>query len=84
MQFNHRMLAYATVITAVAAYLGGRLRPGSTDSLLEGTCACCCPPITLGVATLLSVVAIPLAVLHQAGGIFLFCCAVLAYRAHRT
>jgi len=85
-QFNHRMLAYATVITAVAAYLGGRLAMGPDRRIryLKALALAAVLQLALGVATLLSVVAIPLAVLHQAGGIFLFCCAVIAYRAHRT
>ena len=79
------MLAYATVITAIAAYLGGRLAmgPGRQIRYLKALALAAVLQLALGVATLLSVVAIPLAVLHQAGAIFLFCCAVLAYRAHR-
>ncbi len=85
-QFNHRMLAYATVITALAAYFGARsaLGPGRPIRYLKVLALAAVLQLTLGVATLLSVVAIPLAVLHQAGAILLFCCAVLAYRAHRT
>jgi cytochrome c oxidase assembly protein subunit 15 len=39
--------------------------------------------IALGIATLLSVVAIPLAVMHQAGAILLFSSAILARQAFR-
>ncbi|HAA91391.1 MAG TPA: heme A synthase, partial [Rhodospirillaceae bacterium] len=85
-QFNHRMLAYATFITAIVAYLGGRsaIGPGRRIRYLKALAVVAVLQLALGVATLLSVVAIPLAVLHQAGAILLFCCAVLAYRAHRT
>ena len=85
-QFNHRMLAYASVITAIAAYLSGRsaIGPGPRIRYLKALALAAVLQLTLGVTTLLSVVAIPLAVLHQAGAILLFCCAVLAYRAHRT
>ena len=84
-QFNHRMLAYATVIAALAAYIGARTAIGSGRRFryLGVLASAALLQVALGVTTLLSVVAIPIAVLHQAGAIFLFSCAVLAYRAHR-
>lgn len=83
-QFDHRILAYLTVAAAIVIYLAGRKVPGprfrNRSLALLGVAAIL--QMILGITTLLSVVAIPFAVLHQAGAILLFCCAILAYRAH--
>jgi len=84
-QFDHRILAYVTVAVAIVVCIAGRNAPGPRfrTRILTFLAAAAVLQVMLGIATLLSVVAIPFAVLHQAGAILLFCCAVLAYRAHR-
>ena len=84
-QFNHRMLAYATVATAVAAYLAQISHgPGSTDSLFEGTCGCCRPPPSTRGGNAAQRRRNSARSAASSRGDLLFCCAVLAYRAHRT
>ena len=66
MQFDHRLLATLTGLLALATVAVGLRRPNPPRlrlALLGGTIAA---QYALGVATLLSVVAIPLAVAHQA------------------
>ena len=84
-QFNHRILAYLTLTGIIIAFIAGRNAPGTffQKRILALFAAAAVMQVMLGIATLLSVVAISFAVLHQAGAILLFCCAVLAYRAHR-
>jgi len=73
-QFDHRVLAITTLTTIVVLwlYLRGRALPGHArlagHILLAGGLA----QVSLGIATLLSVVAIPLAASHQAGALALF------------
>ncbi len=84
-QFNHRILAYLTFTGIIIAFIASRNAPGTffQKRILALFAAAAVIQVMLGIATLLSVVAISFAVLHQAGAILLFCCAVLAYRAHR-
>ena len=84
-QFDHRIMAYFSVAGAIFIYLVGRNVPGPSfrNRILTLLAAVAVLQMILGITTLLSVVAIPVAVLHQAGAILFFCCAVLAYWAHR-
>lgn len=84
-QFNHRILAYATVATALGVFFLGRPVAGSgwqeTTLLLVAIAAVL--QLVLGISALLTVVMTPVAVLHQAGAILLFSTAVLARHAFR-
>lgn len=86
-QFNHRILAYATVIGAGAlwfAAVGARLDAARRRpiDLLFGMALL---QAGLGIATLMLVAPIPLAVAHQAGAIALFCLSVWSvHRLART
>ena len=74
-QFNHRMLAYVTAVSVLALWLlarRARLSPRAHLSI-DALAAMTLIQIGLGIATLLSVVALPLAVLHQAGAAITFC-----------
>jgi len=84
-QFDHRMLAYATVagVMCVSSF-GYRLAQSMWQKLILLLFAVMAlMQCLLGIATLLSVVAIPLAVMHQAGAILLFSAAILARQAFR-
>ena len=84
-QFDHRMLAYATVagVLCVSSF-GYRLAQSRWQKLILLLLAVMAlMQFLLGIATLLSVVAIPLAVMHQAGAILLFSAAILARQAFR-
>ena len=66
-QFNHRLLAslsLITVITTVVAGLRARLT-GAARAAILALAAAVAVQYALGIATLLTVVAVPLAVLHQ-------------------
>jgi len=84
-QFDHRILAYITFVSAFV--LWWRARSLSVTHWQRWICGAIAVAVTaqlfLGIATLLSVVSLPLAALHQAGAIFLFSCAVLARHACR-
>jgi cytochrome c oxidase assembly protein subunit 15 len=72
-QFVHRWLAVATVIAALALWFGaphekGRATRGRPLDLLA---AIALVQFALGIATLLTVVWLPVAVLHQAGAVLL-------------
>ena len=71
-QFDHRMLAYATTICI--AGLWWRCRDASPPTAMAATAlaAMAVAQLGLGVATLLLVVPLPLAALHQAGAAMLF------------
>jgi len=87
-QFNHRLLAYALVVFALSlAAMSRRMTlPGSFErklALAVAAVALC--QIVLGVATLLSGVALGLALMHQANAALLLALAViLAWRSRRT
>lgn len=79
-QFDHRMMAYLTAAAVLALWLQarrGRL-PAAAQRPFHVLAAVVVVQIALGIATLLMVVPLPLAVLHQAGAIALFCAAVWA------
>ncbi|MEQ8666258.1 MAG: COX15/CtaA family protein [Rhodospirillales bacterium] len=79
-QFNHRVLAVITFAAIVVAWLVSR-RPAETPAVsrsLSVILAAAVLQVTLGIATLLSVVAMELAVLHQAGAVVLITAVVWA------
>jgi cytochrome c oxidase assembly protein subunit 15 len=87
-QFDHRMLAYLVLVSAVViCWRAFTAREGDASMrravalLLSAIVA----QIGLGIATLLLVVPIPLAVLHQAGALVLFTAALwLCHRLHQA
>lgn len=84
-QFNHRMLAYATCLAVLSIWMFSRHAPQTIwqRRVLLALALTVIGQILLGIATLLSVVAPPIAVLHQAGAILLFSLSVLARHAFR-
>ena len=86
-QFNHRLLAYAlTVFAAGLAWTAARSRgaAGAIRGLCIALGGVVCVQVGLGVATLLTVVAVPIALLHQLTATVLLSLAVcLAWRARR-
>jgi cytochrome c oxidase assembly protein subunit 15 len=81
-QFNHRALALITVIAALVIWIWGRrlsLAPEARGAL-DLIALIALAQAGLGVATLLYVVALPLAVLHQAGAIALLTAVLWAIR----
>jgi cytochrome c oxidase assembly protein subunit 15 len=82
-QFDHRMLAYTTVTGVLCTCgLGYRVAQSRWQKLILILFAgLAFMQFLLGIATLLSVVDISLAVMHQAGAILLFSAAVLARQA---
>lgn len=82
-QFNHRILAYLSLLAVAAMWLlalrdGGCA--GAGRRLAGVTFALAVLQAGMGIATLLSVVWLPMAVLHQAGAALLFCLTVLCCR----
>ena len=79
MQFDHRLLAETTFAAVVLLWLGNMRR---ADGALHALAAAACLQLALGIATLLSVVDLPIAVLHQAGALVLLTAAlVVRHRA---
>jgi cytochrome c oxidase assembly protein subunit 15 len=77
-QFDHRCLAIATLIAAIALWAGlRRAAPARVRGPLDLLLALALVQVGLGIATLLLVVPIPLAASHQAGAILLFTAALL-------
>jgi cytochrome c oxidase assembly protein subunit 15 len=79
-QFNHRLLATLTALTVsftVATGLRMNLPRGARLAVL-GMAAIVLVQYTLGIATLLSVVAIPLAIAHQGTAVLLLAAALTA------
>ena len=79
-QFNHRVLAVATVVAALGLWLraqsrgwGGLMMPVAAMALIQ---------LALGIATLLLVVPVWLGALHQAGALILFTLALWALYRH--
>lgn len=85
-QFNHRLLAIATLAAAIA--LWAYWRPRTAPSLrlgLDFLAASTLIQVSLGIATLLLVVPISLAALHQAGAVLVLTAAVgLRHTARRA
>jgi cytochrome c oxidase assembly protein subunit 15 len=77
-QFDHRMIAYLIAGLAVAAWFVVRRETDDpparrwSNALLAAVAV----QISLGVATLLTRVALPLAAVHQAGAMIVFACAL--------
>ncbi len=77
-QFNHRLLAglLATAILLLWWHLTRPIRPAATRAAAHLLLAWLVVQITLGIATLLYVVPVPLAVAHQGSAVVLFALAV--------
>ncbi len=77
-QFNHRIMAYLTLAGTAALWLTGRRAKLPTIPARAITClfAAALLQLGLGIVTLMLVAPLPLAVLHQAGAITVFCLAV--------
>jgi cytochrome c oxidase assembly protein subunit 15 len=77
-QFDHRMIAYLIAGLAAAAWLVVRRETDDprarrwSNALLAAVAV----QISLGIATLLTRVALPLAAVHQAGAMIVFACAL--------
>ncbi|RMF12253.1 MAG: heme A synthase [Alphaproteobacteria bacterium] len=78
-QFSHRMIAYAVVVTA--AVLWWRLRVTGVADAANLVLAAVLIQLVLGILTLVYVVPIPLAALHQAGAMVLV--TAILYLGHR-
>lgn len=70
-QFVHRWLAIATALVVVALWIRVRAArlPGTATGVADGMAALILVQVGLGVATLLTVVWIPVAAAHQAGAL---------------
>ncbi len=83
-QFNHRMLAYALLIAAL--WHGVALARANIDARVKISAwvllAAILGQAALGIWTLLSVVALPLGIAHQAGAVVVF--GVAVWHVHRT
>ncbi|MGB8273706.1 MAG: COX15/CtaA family protein [Alphaproteobacteria bacterium] len=77
-QFAHRWLAIATFALIVLFWAGARTMtlPSPTRIFLHGLLLTAALQVALGIATLLLVVPVPLAALHQAGALALFTAAL--------
>jgi cytochrome c oxidase assembly protein subunit 15 len=74
-QFDHRLLAILSLLTTTSVWIGGSLTvslPQRTRLALHTLMAAAVGQVGLGIATLLWVVPLPLAVAHQAGALVLF------------
>lgn len=85
-QFQHRILAYAALAAGFALWLavrrgGAGARAGLASDLLLTMLVV---QILLGISTLLLVVPVPLAALHQVGAVLVFGLAVVLLHALRT
>ncbi|HVB17476.1 MAG TPA: COX15/CtaA family protein [Stellaceae bacterium] len=78
-QFDHRLLAMATVGSVLILWLAGwrSALPGPARLALHAMMAVAAMQFALGVATLLLVVPIPLAAAHQAGAVLLLTAAIV-------
>ncbi len=86
-QFNHRMVAYAVVVSAIglaSAGLNSRLLMGQSRGLALAVGVIAMLQMLLGIATLMSHVVLPLALAHQVGAaILLGVATALAWRVRR-
>ena len=77
-QFDHRGIAYLIAVLAVVTWLA--VRSGVTDARARhwahALVAAVAVQISLGIATLLLRVPVPLAAIHQAGAVIVFSCAL--------
>ena len=85
-QFDHRLLALATTVLVLLVWAAG-LRaalPRSCRLALHALLAAAALQVALGIATLVLVVPIPLAVAHQAGAIVLLTTALVLRHTMRS
>ena len=84
-QFDHRLLAEATLLAVIAFGLAARRAdlPATARRTVHAVLAAALLQVALGIATLLLVVPVPLGVAHQAGALLLFSAAILARHALR-
>lgn len=70
-QFNHRLLAVATLVATIAFWIARRRAAARPAERLwiDGLAAAALAQVILGISTLLLVVPIPLAAAHQAGAV---------------
>jgi cytochrome c oxidase assembly protein subunit 15 len=82
-QFDHRLLAMATLASVVAFAAAARRRDLSRDArrAVAALLALSIVQVGLGIATLLLAVPIPLAAAHQAGAVLLFTAALASRHA---
>jgi len=80
-QFDHRLLGEATVILALVYWW--RARRDAIGASVSFVAAMAVVQVALGISTLLLVVPIPLAAVHQAGAVTLLTLAILAAHAGR-
>jgi len=84
-QFNHRILAYGLLAFAVTLLVRSGAAPRGLRIVIALACLAVFVQAGLGVATLLSQVALPLALMHQADAAILLALATtLAWRARRA
>jgi heme a synthase len=85
-QFDHRLLAEITLAAIVALWLAARsvALARRVRVALDALLAMALVQVGLGIATLLLVVPLPLAVLHQAGGLALVTAALVARHGLRS
>ena len=84
-QFDHRLLALASLTAIIALWLAGRRHGVGARGrrALDALLAMALLQVALGVATLLLVVPLPLAAAHQAGAVLVFTAALVACHALR-
>lgn len=82
-QFNHRLLAMATLAGAIALALAGRTAGPRVRTLALATGGMAALQVALGISTLLLVVPIPLAAAHQAGAVAMLTLALATAHAAR-
>jgi cytochrome c oxidase assembly protein subunit 15 len=77
-QFDHRVLALATLAAVLAFWAGARRVgiAGRARRIADGMAVMACIQVGLGISTLLLYVPIPVAAAHQAGALVLFTLAV--------
>lgn len=82
-QFDHRLLAYLTLATVIATWLVSRRHALSPQARLSVNMLLVATVIqaVLGISTLMLVIPITLAVLHQAGAAITFCLSIWVMRA---
>jgi heme a synthase len=86
-QFDHRVLAEATWLTVALTWLFGhwfKTKHGRVRFSLDLLFAMATIQAALGISTLLTVVALPIAVAHQAGAVLLVTAALLARHAIKS
>jgi cytochrome c oxidase assembly protein subunit 15 len=85
-QFDHRVLAESTWLAIAALWVASfrvRLAPAQRWAL-HALLVFACLQVALGIATLLTVVWLPVAALHQAGALCLLTAALVAVHALRS